>query len=180
MFVRCEIRLWRRLQSFAKTDLTLRSSSLPFKKMRREIFHLNKDAAMIQCAHFGAPRVDSSSMLLEWRGAELRICSANAGDLSGLPFPKQEIQLLGFWLESHRNRDGTWVVCKHLLPAPEDGEDGVPSCFWRVNYRLLLGRDGIYKFQARKGSFVPDQVLMEHYFPVGQNGSRIWMLKGCA
>ena len=151
-----------------------------FSAKRRKIFPLHKEAAMIQSAHFGAIRVCLSSLLLEWRGDNLRICSANAGDLAGLPFPKQEVQLLGFSLESFRNRVGTWVVCKHLVPAPEDGEDGASHHFWRIKYRLLLGREGIYKLEARKGRFMPDRILAEHYNPVGQNGERVWALKPSA
>ncbi|NLF24105.1 MAG: hypothetical protein GX589_00395, partial [Deltaproteobacteria bacterium] len=122
----------------------------------------------------GAVGVCLSSLLLEWRRGALRICSADAGDLAGLPFPKQGVQLRGFALELFRNGDGAWVICKYLLPAYEDGEDGVSYHYWKIKYRRLLRREGVYKMEARKSWLMPCEILAEYYNPVGQDGEVVW------
>lgn len=125
---------------------------------------------MIQSARGGAFEIDSYSLLVEWRDAELRIRSVDAGELAGLPFPKGEVWLIGFRLEYQRNGEQVSIICKHPWPAPEDGEEGERHLFWRIYYRLRLRREGIYKLEARQGRYLPARVLERHYQLLSQDG----------
>ena len=122
-----------------------------------------------------SPQIEARSVLLEWRGGELRICSGDAGKFSGEPFPNREdLMLLGFALERQRNGEAVILLCKHLVSTHHDGQDGAAHKVWRIFYRIRLNREGVYKLEARRGRFVPPAILAANYRPVGQNGHTLY------
>jgi len=125
---------------------------------------------MDQPVPYMTPVLECHSLLVEWRNAELKICSASAGELAGAPFPKPEVRLIGFCLEYQRFGSEVHIICKHLLSTSGDGQDGKREQFWHVCYRLRLRREGVYKLEARRGRLVSDEVLKRHYDRVGEEG----------